>query len=405
MPGARAWFEELSGLGIRATYRALPGLVEMIMTAPQFATVPQDMVAAMCDWLTNHLNGSFAPAAGGGEWQSVHSSLRAQISAMSLSVEGSAGRELITERAVFLESQAVLFGIVTEPAHREARLGAVILVNAGADYHIGASGIYVGLARRWARRGHIVLRMDLAGLGDSGTRPGQPENVVFPSAAVDDIRVAIEWMSSRYDVGDLTLGGLCSGAYHALRAAANALPVNRILMVNPENFFWNETMSIHDMHLAEIVSEPTIDRDKLFSVGSWKRLLRGQVNIRYILRRAARRVFLTWESHFRDGARRLRIRLPNDLGTELEEIGARGIRIVFVFSSGEPGIALLKMQGGISLQRLGKRCDVHIIEGADHVFSKSGSRAVLEDILTDELFSPMEEERVTSRRPAPDCST
>jgi len=35
---------------------------------------------------------------------------------------------------------------------------------------------------------------------------------------------------------DFAVGGLCSAAYHALRAAVAGLPVNRLLMVNPQNF-------------------------------------------------------------------------------------------------------------------------------------------------------------------------
>jgi hypothetical protein len=41
----------------------------------------------------------------------------------------------------------------------------------------------------------------------------------------------------------------------------------------------------------------------------------------------------------------LRIRLPHDLGWELEEIAARGVRIVFVFAAAEPGLDLLTIQG------------------------------------------------------------
>jgi hypothetical protein len=36
---------------------------------------------------------------------------------------------------------------------------------------------------------------------------------------------------------------------------------------------------------------------------------------------------------------------------------------------------------------LGERCQVHIIDGADHTFSRGSSRAVLEEILSDELFA------------------
>jgi hypothetical protein len=63
------------------------------------------------------------------------------------------------------------------------------------------------------------------------------------------------------------------------------------------------------------------------------------------------------------------------------------VSVVFVFARGEPGIDLLALLGGLSVKRLGERCRVHIIDSADHVFSKSGPRAVLEKILSDELFA------------------
>jgi alpha-beta hydrolase superfamily lysophospholipase len=385
MPVAGGWVDELNALGARATHRALPGMVEMIMTAPQFATIAQEMVTEMRNWLTQLRDRAPAASERGAHGEAA----RVPTAEMNLHIVGPGEQALVTERPVFLASDAVLFGIVTEPEQKAARHGGVILINAGADYHIGASGIYVELARRWARRGYVVLRMDLAGLGDSATQRGQPDNVVFPPAALNNIRVAIEWMRSRGGVNDLTLCGVCSGAYHVLRAAVTAFPVKRFLMVNPETFFWDESMSIYDMHLAEVVRGTAIDRDKVLSAEAWKRLLRGQVDIRYILRRHVRRLFFAVESICRGAARRLHIRLPHDLGRQLEEVVARGVRMAFVFSSGEPGIALLRMQGGHSLQRLGERCHVHIIEGADHVFSKLDSRKVLQDILSDELLAPV----------------
>jgi alpha-beta hydrolase superfamily lysophospholipase len=385
MPVARAWVEALSQLGVAPTHRSLPGLVEMIMTAPQFASVPLEMIAAMCEWLTPLLEASAARAGK----EAVHHADRSigpPNTAMVLP-SGAAPHGGITERPVFFTSQAVLFGIVSEPPLGEIPRRAIILVNAGADYHIGATGMYVGFARRWARRGCVVLRMDLAGLGDSATRPGRPDNEVFPPAAVDDIRAAAEWVRAQYAVRDIALGGVCSGAYHVLRAAVAAVPVDRILMINPEVFFWDESMSIHDMQLVELVGKKA-HRGKMFSLATLKRLLGGGVNIRYVLKMYYGRLSLALESKFRNFARFLRIRLPNDLGSELEEVGARGVQMVFVFARGERGIALLEMQSGISIGRLGGRCRMHIIDGADHVFSKFASRTALEEILTEELFSP-----------------
>jgi alpha-beta hydrolase superfamily lysophospholipase len=390
MPVSGGWVDELGGVGARANYRALPGLVEMIMTAPHFASIPHEMVTAMCDWLAPLRDRS--PSAPERPAQRFGESARAPSTAlMNLHFTESGDQTLVTERPVFLTSSpVVLFGIVAEPEQKVARLGGVILINAGADYHIGASGMYVKFARRWARRGYVVLRVDLAGLGDSATRRGQPDNVVFPAAALDDIRAAIEWMRTRCGVTEITLCGLCSGAYHALRAAATALPLERVVMVNPETFFWNESMSIYDMQISDIVKGPAIDRGKLFSAGTWKRLLLGQIDVRYVLRRYVRRVLIGVESTCRDAARRLRIPLPHDLGRQLEEIATRGVRMVFVFSRGEPGIELLQMQAGRSLKRLGECCRIHVIDGADHVFSKFDSRMALQDLLGDELFEPME---------------
>jgi hypothetical protein len=57
-----------------------------------------------------------------------------------------------------------------------------------------------------------------------------------------------------------------------------------------------------------------------------------------------------------------------------------------VFARGEAGLDLLKLQAGSSLTRLGKAFELHIVDGADHVFSRRASRAALKDILQHELF-------------------
>jgi hypothetical protein len=64
------------------------------------------------------------------------------------------------------------------------------------------------------------------------------------------------------------------------------------------------------------------------------------------------------------------------------------VQIVFVFAHGEPGIELLKIEGGVSLKRIGPKCRIRMIERADHAFSHSGPRTALEEILSEELFAP-----------------
>jgi pimeloyl-ACP methyl ester carboxylesterase len=419
-PSTREWAQSLRSSPVRTTYMALPGLIEMINTEPQCAAVPWDMVAAMRDWLPQQGDTSQYDDTGtqGDTRQRSSMSIvadrsscggacafRSESPSMAISPpydEALSGTQLIgaqvteallTERPVFIDSGALLFGIVTEPGEGAAYRGGVILQNSGAVHHIGSNRMYVSLARRWARRGYVVLRVDLGGIGDSSTRPASPDDDVFAPAAIDDIRAAIQFVRDRYQVSDITLGGVCSGAYHALHAAAANVSVNRILMVNPINFFWKKGVTVRELQLADVVRNPRVYRDRLFSQQAWRKLLTGKVKLWRIAHVYVQHSLLGLEGRFRDLSRRLNIRLPYDLGRNLSEIAARGIQVVFVFASGEPGIALLKFKAGLSLERLGNRCRVHIVEGGDHTFSQSAARKTLERILSDELTAQSEPAR------------
>jgi dienelactone hydrolase len=389
LPAASAWAKSLAESGAVVDYQALPGFVEMMLTAPQFAKLPQAMLQATRDWLLR-LQVTPGSLPDTGDLREVEPSAAEAAQAAKLSLEGQDGaaETRLTERPVFLRAGAGLFGIVTEPCPDETRRRAVILLNTGSDYHIGASRMYVSLARRWARRGYFVLRMDLMGLGDSSVLPGKPDNEVFPPEALEDIGSGLQFMRERYGISDFTLGGLCSGAYHTLRASAAGLPVQRLLMVNPQNYFWDSrTMSLEGLQLAEVVANAEIYRERIFSAAAWSRLLSGQVNIWRIIRVYVQRPLLAVQSVARDLARALGIRLKHDLGRELESIVARGVRVVFVFARGEPGIDLLRLEAGRKVVKLARQCRIRIIDSADHTFSRSEPREVLEEVLSEELFS------------------
>ena len=226
-------------------------------------------------------------------------------------------------------ADALLFGIVTQPPAGEIRRRAVVLLNAGADHHIGASRIYVSMARHWAQHGYVVLRMDLAGLGDSGTRPGRPDDDVFPQEALDDIRAAIEFLRSelrrsRCHAGRPLFGRLSRAASRRRRSVRQPYSHDQ-----PAELFLEAGETLNDLQLVEVVRNPGLYRERLFSLAAWKRMLTGHVNILRILKIYMQRPLLAAESTLRDIARRLHLRLPNDLGTELEEIVARGVRVVF----------------------------------------------------------------------------
>jgi alpha-beta hydrolase superfamily lysophospholipase len=386
LPAAKRWAESLSNSGIALEYRSMPGLIEMAMTAPQFAVVPRAMIDAVVRWLPGiAASAAAAPAPG----DAVAHPLAGDLESLSLSFADDAEprQKSITERPVFISGGATLFGIVTKPRSDEKRCRAVILLNPGADSHIGASRMYVSLARLWARRGYFVLRLDLAGIGDSATRPGNADDEVFPDEAIDDIRRAVAFIRATYSIADMTLAGLCSGAYHALRAAAEGVDVNRILMVNPQNYFWKKGMTLQQVQLVEALHNPGLYRQRVLSLRAWRRFFTGQVNVARIGVIYLQRLRLGAESLLRDAARRIHVRLPHDLGWELEKIVDNGIRVTFLFARGEPGIDLLKTQAGSTVSRLGDRCRVRIVGSGDHIFSRREPRSVMEGILSEELFA------------------
>ena len=377
LPVGREWARVLDGEGVKVEYQALPGFVEMMMTSPQFAVVPEKMLAATRRWLSE------LPATPGG----VQACAPPLVPELALPGENDTHAARLTERPLFLTGDDLLFGVLTEPRRGEGRRRAVILPNNGAEYHVGASRMNVSLARRWARRGYYVLRMNLSGLGDSRTRPGRTDNDVFPPEAVEDIRAAVELLRGRYGIRDITLAGLCSGAYHSLRAAVAGLAVQRVLLVNPNNYFWDESMRIDQLQLAEVVNNPSIYRQRVFSLAAWKRLFTGRMNVWNVLRVYTALPLLPLRSRLRDAARALGLRLHNDLGRELQATVARGVRVVFIFSRGEPGLELLKFEAGAVLKRLGPGFRIRMVEGADHTFTRFGPRKVLEEVLSDELFA------------------
>lgn len=384
LPGAKAWSEILASAGIQTQYAVLPGFVEMIMRAPNLTVVPEAMVAAARGWLAQ-IRGprsvtlrSSAPTDMGAE---------AFSPSLLLHDESSAG---LVEQPVVLRSAPLLFGIVTEPAPAEVRRRGVILLNSGGDHHIGPRRFHVTLARDWAKRGYVVMRMDLSGLGDSAAQPGKPRNELFPSVAVDDIRVAVDYMRNRLGLREITLAGMCSGASHAVRAGMEGVRVDRVLAINPLIYFWQDGHDVNDVQSWEAVKKPKAYLSQIRSLQAWRRLLFGDVSIWRVAQVYLNSAGLAVHTQLRNIARGLHIRLKNDLGQELKSLKARGIRVVFVFSRGDAGMRLLQLESGLSAKELDKRYRICTIDGADHEFTRSAARAALGQALSQELYAPHE---------------
>lgn len=183
-------------------------------------TPPLDTIVRTADWLADALDGDRVQVA-------------APPSARSALVVQTDSGVAIVERTVQLGSLG-LFGIVTEPAGG-AEGSTVVLVNEGNTHHIGQARIWVDLARRLAPSGFRILRFDLSGNGDSGTRPGQLTHVARAPEAIDDVYEAMRGISPR-DPTDVVLVGFCSGAYQVLEQTL-VHPPRGICVINPSFTF------------------------------------------------------------------------------------------------------------------------------------------------------------------------
>jgi alpha/beta superfamily hydrolase len=373
---------------------AVRGYTEMMLD-PQESVVPEEILAAALRWLEARERGAApaTPAPPAALAAVPRSRATLDPPAVADPATGTAPRVAVEDILVQFGGAARLFGVVSAPAGSNRvrdDASAVVLLNAGAVHHVGPNRLYVALARHLARLGHIVLRMDIAGIGDSEPRAGEPENTVYPRTALQDVRDGLDFLRREYDARDVRALGLCSGAYHAFKGAAAHLPLDAAVIVNPLTFFWKEGMSLaYPQH--RVATDIMRYRTNAFSIASWRKLLSGDVDLRQLSQVLSRHLLSAAAVPVHAAARAFGRPLPDDLRTELKRVADAGIGLQFVFSDGDPGVELLRQQGGGSVRRMQARDEltVSVIPEADHTFTDLKARAVLIDVLTRKIQAPV----------------
>jgi acyl-coenzyme A thioesterase PaaI-like protein len=89
------------------------------------------------------------------------------------------------------------------------------------------------------------------------------------------------------------------------------------------------------------------------------------------------------EHRARDVLRRMRVPLPDDLGSELLALDRGRVAIRFVFAADDPGHAMLLEQGGSVVSQLERtgRLAIEMIDGPDHTFTPRWSHARFVDAI------------------------
>jgi alpha-beta hydrolase superfamily lysophospholipase len=136
------------------------------------------------------------------------------------------------EQAVMIGRPQALVCVVSTPATAErARSPAVVFINTGIVHRVGDHRMYVTLARQLANAGHLALRFDLSGIGDSGRRAHamNPE-----AAALEDIREVVDWAAAKFNLNEFVVVGLCSGSDIALRYGPTDRRVVGLVLLDPQ---------------------------------------------------------------------------------------------------------------------------------------------------------------------------
>lgn len=386
---AAPWVQRLRDTGAKVEDHRVAGYDEMVLDSHE-ARLPDEMLRITNEWL-NRLAAREAHAPG---TATVASAAVAAVreAASEATFPPTADREVpVVERAVWLDADQRMFGILTEcpdPPSTHDRKG-VLLINNGAVHHVGPSRLHVSLARRWAAEGHSVLRVDLPGIGDSRPYDGEPENVVYSDRAIDGVAAAVRWLRGRHPDRTCHAMGICSGGYHALKAAVAGVLLDGIVIINPLTFFWKPGMSL-DYQPYQLENDASRYRRSLLNPESWKKLFRGRVQIMPFVQVVVRRTANVLRLRVRNIKRELGFRVEDDLGRELAGLARRGVRLSFVFADTDPGLGLLRQHAGWTLGRLLRRGEVQyeVIQHANHSFTHRVARGELVRVLSRYVDAP-----------------
>jgi pimeloyl-ACP methyl ester carboxylesterase len=124
---------------------------------------------------------------------------------------------VIREKVLKFGPTRGLVGILTEPPPDAPPRLPVVFLNSGILHHVGASRLYVRMARKLAEMGHPCFRFDFSGIGDSEPRR---DTMTAAESAVVEAREAMDLVGARKGgVDRFILIGLCSGADMGFKTA------------------------------------------------------------------------------------------------------------------------------------------------------------------------------------------
>ena len=230
-----------------------------------------------------------------------------------------------SEHAVLMGPAPCMVGVVTQPGgpDRYAQRPSVIILGAGLAHHVGPNRITVRTARRLAGAGHLVVRFDHRGIGDSGPRR---DTRPFLESAVDEVREVMDYLAREYAVERFVLMGICSGAETALRTGGVDPRVVGVGLINGGGQGYSDDWESYEYIRGEA---RWYLKNSLFRFDSWWRALTGRIQYRRL------GAVLLQQIRNRLAPAKGIVEASQQAASDIQKLLARGVRILWLQSQGD----------------------------------------------------------------------
>ena len=309
----------------------------------------------------------------------------------SFLVDADGGRATVRETPVRFGPNRNLFGILTAPVESQRADSAVIFVNTGSNHHIGPNRMYVTHARLLASQGFMAMRLDIGGMGESPASPGQRDNHLFGRHSVAEVHAAIAWLKT-LGVSRVMLAGVCSGAYLSFRSALAEPAVTSVMLINPPSFNWRDGDPL-DVRPRKDIRSLRFYRSRLLDAATWKRVVRGQVNLGWIARGVGKVVKERLARRVKSAVRKTPVaplaemQESTDIRALFDGLLKRDVRVFLLFSDNDSGLDEIETHLGAGAVNLRgqKHFRFEVMQGADHTLTPLWAQHRLGELLVEQV--------------------
>lgn len=288
-----------------------------------------------------------------------------------------------------------LLGVITQPAlGPNKRLPAVILLNAGLIHRIGPNRLYVKMARALKELGLTSLRFDISGIGDS---KNSTQDLDFTSNAVQNLKEAMNYLTSSKGINRFIVLGICSGADIAFRAC---IEDERIIATIPINGYYLDLPASDPIFKTAFKAcSMRYYKKNALNANRWVKLFSGKSkafskkNISVFFNLVSKTITKRISLQQKQGSKKTEDFTEQFPINDWEKLIDRKVCMLNVFSEGSDAYDVYNLTIANKLKGFVQKglLDFKLLNDVDHIFTPEWSQEHLISILTNWISSKWEQ--------------